>query len=93
MSFRGRLGRAAAYGVGAMVVMWLTVVVMRGGGWDQADPIASVFGALAGVAALLVTLLRRDSDGEAVAVRLLREVIATEKVQYKQLLGGVTSVD
>ncbi|MFI6006830.1 hypothetical protein ACIA98_41990 [Streptomyces sp. NPDC051366] len=71
-----------------MVVVWLTVVVMRGGGWDQADPIASVFGAVAGVAALLVTLLRRDSDGEAVAVRLIRKVIATEEVQYKQLLGG-----
>ncbi|MFD8223398.1 NB-ARC domain-containing protein [Streptomyces massasporeus] len=51
----GRWKRAAAVGVGVAGLSWLSVVVFRGG-FDAADPIASVVGASVGILAWLAGL-------------------------------------
>jgi hypothetical protein len=51
----GRWKRAAAFGVGVAGLVWLCVVVLRGG-FDAANPIASVIGAGVGVLAWLAGL-------------------------------------
>ncbi|WP_143060351.1 NACHT domain-containing protein [Streptomyces sp. TLI_105] len=68
--------------------MWLLALGISGG-WDVADPVASVVGALAGVAGLayaLVALL----DAEQSADRLAGEVVRREQTEYVRWLDGST---
>lgn len=59
----GRWQRAVAYGLGGAGLSWLCVVVWRGG-FDAADPIASVLGAGAGVLAWLAGFGSSGSGAE-----------------------------
>ncbi|WTZ46425.1 NB-ARC domain-containing protein [Streptomyces sp. NBC_01390] len=52
---RGRWGVRAAIAVCVAPGVWLVVTALRGG-WGEADPVASVFGSIAGLAALAVSL-------------------------------------
>ncbi|GAA2460681.1 hypothetical protein [Streptomyces macrosporus] len=84
----GRWGRVGLYVACAAALGWLTLVVVQGG-WEAADPVASVIGATAGVGALLVawwTAFGRDP--EVVADRLAHHVARVEAERYAQLLGG-----
>ncbi|CAM5537494.1 hypothetical protein STANM309S_02896 [Streptomyces tanashiensis] len=58
-----------------------------GAAWDVADPVASVVGALAGVAALAYALVA-PLDTEHMADRLAREVVRREQDEYVRWLDG-----
>ncbi|MFE6225551.1 hypothetical protein [Streptomyces sp. NPDC057854] len=68
-------------GAGAIAV-WLLVLGFRGG-WDVADPVASVVGALAAVTGLVYAL-----DAEQLAERLAGEVVRLEQDEYVRWLDG-----
>ncbi|MEU7386629.1 hypothetical protein [Streptomyces tanashiensis] len=73
------------YGAGAVAVWLLALGIW--GGWDVADPVASVVGALAGVAALAYALVA-PLDTEHMADRLAREVVRREQDEYVRWLDG-----
>jgi hypothetical protein len=72
-------------GAGAIAV-WLLALALVGG-WDVADPIASVVGALAGTAALSYALVA-PLDTEQLAGRLAGEVVRREQGEYVRWLDG-----
>jgi hypothetical protein len=59
------------------------------GGWDVADPVASVVGALAGMAGLVYALVA-PLDAEQSADRLAGEVVRREQAEYVRWLDGST---
>lgn len=84
----GRWVRVSLYVACSAALGWLALVLARGG-WEAADPVASVIGATVGVGALLMawwTAFARDP--EAVAERLAHHVTRVEAERYVQLLGG-----
>ncbi|MGW0747440.1 NB-ARC domain-containing protein, partial [Streptomyces sp. NPDC002817] len=67
MGMRVRWGVRAAIAVCVAAGVWLVVTALSDG-WGEADPVASVFGSAAGLAALVVTL-RTSPSGPAHSVR------------------------
>ncbi|MEU2897016.1 NACHT domain-containing protein [Streptomyces sp. NPDC001273] len=89
----GTPGRTAAVVLAGLTVAGLAVLGTTKGGWDTADPIASVLGAIAGIAGFGLSwyIWRRtgpETDPHAVAGRLAARIARDEEEALRQLLGG-----
>ncbi|MFI5526097.1 hypothetical protein [Streptomyces platensis] len=88
MNAGGRWTRAAAGAAVGAVLVWLLVVALRGG-WDTADPMASVLGGAAALVALLLALRSNAlPEPEQLACELARQVVRIEQVHFSELIGG-----
>ncbi|MEU9851800.1 hypothetical protein [Streptomyces sp. NPDC047974] len=88
MGVRRVFRRRLLWSVAGAVAVWLLVLGFWGG-WDVADPVASVVGALAGMAGLVYALVA-PLDGEQLAELLAREVVRREQGEYARWLDGRT---
>ncbi|MFF9758819.1 MULTISPECIES: hypothetical protein [Streptomyces] len=86
-------GRTAAVVLAGLTMAGLAVLGTTKGGWDTADPIASVLGAIAGIAGFGFSwyIWRRtgpETDPHAIAGRLAARIARDEEEALRQLLGG-----
>ncbi|MFD0078706.1 hypothetical protein ACFVIY_40705 [Streptomyces sp. NPDC127166] len=88
MGIRRALQRRLLWSGAGAVAMWLLALGILGG-WDVADPVASVVGALAGIAGLAYALVA-PLDVEQSADRLAGEVVRREQAEYVRWLDGST---
>ncbi|MFD8009505.1 hypothetical protein [Streptomyces sp. NPDC058955] len=88
MGVRRMMRRRLLWSAAGAVAVWLLVLGFRGG-WDVADPVASVVGALAGVTGLVYALVA-PLDAEQLAERLAGEVVRREQGEYVRWLDGRT---
>ncbi|MGW7307249.1 NACHT domain-containing protein [Streptomyces sp. NPDC054835] len=86
MGIRRALQRRLLWSGAGAVTVWLLALGFFGG-WDVADPVASVVGALAGVAGLCYALVA-PVDVEQMADRLAGEVVRREQGEYARWLDG-----
>ncbi|MFJ6518288.1 hypothetical protein ACIQJ4_08520 [Streptomyces filamentosus] len=88
MRIRRALHRRLLWSGAGAITVWLLALGVWGG-WDVADPVASVVGALAGVAGLAYSLVA-PLDAERLADLLAGEVVRREQAEYVRWLDGST---
>ncbi|MGW0394025.1 hypothetical protein ACWDYJ_24690 [Streptomyces sp. NPDC003042] len=88
MGIRRAIQRRLLWSGAGAVAVWLLALGFWGG-WDVADPVASVVGALAGAAGLSYALVA-PLDTEQLADRLAGEVVRREQGEYVRWLDGST---
>ncbi|MFD4370596.1 hypothetical protein [Streptomyces sp. NPDC058486] len=86
MGIRRAIQRRLLWSGAGAVAVWLLALGIWGG-WDLADPVASVVGALAGVAGLTYALIAPLDTGQ-LADRLAGEVVRREQGEYVRWLDG-----